>query len=350
VLRALAKDAAGRWPTAAALAGEVEAAYVDTVGDLPMGSSSKSLRRRAASVADEPSSDTRLRREDLDAFERSLRRRKLVLGIGTVVAVLAVAAAAGWWFFVRTPPPATREREPNQDLATATPIAFGTPVTGFLGARIGPREPDKDLYRVLGTDDRERIVSVHVSGIRNIDLALTLRDTAGSVVATVDEGGVGASEAIYRRRTRGALVVEVDEVMRPDQPWAIENVSDAYTLEVDLDRKDGYEVEPDGTASDANPIGPGQKVTGWLEARADVDVLRWTGPAGPATIAVTAGPKLPIAWQVGDEPERRGPGTAEVVLTAGEEIKLSRADHDLPRGQDLPGEDEPWSVTVTPKR
>jgi eukaryotic-like serine/threonine-protein kinase len=350
VLRALAKDAGDRWSSAAELAGEIEAAYVDLVGDLPMGSSSRSLRRRAASVADQPSSDTRLRREDLDAFERSLRRRKLVLAIGTVALVLAVAAAAGWWAFVRTPPPATREREPNQDLADATPIAFGTQVTGHLGARIGPREPDKDLYRVLGTDEQDRVVTVHVSGIRNLDLALTLRDGAGSIVATVDEGGLGAGEAIYRRRIRGGLVIEVDEVMRPDQPWAIENVSDAYTLVVDVDRKDGYEVEPDGTASDANPIGPGQTMTGWLEARADVDVLRWTGPAGPATITVTAGPELPIAWQVGDGPERRGPGSVEVELAAGAELKLSRADHDLPRGQNLPGEDEPWTVTVTPKK
>jgi serine/threonine-protein kinase len=350
ILRALDKDPAARWPTANALGAAIEALYTELVGDLPIGTASRSFKQRAASVADEPVSDFRLKRADLDQFERGLRRRTWVLGVIGGVAAVALAGLAVWMLVLRSEGPATREREPNQDVATATPIGFATEVTGQLGKRLGPREPDRDLYRVLGTTDGERIVDVHVSAIPNIDLVLTLRDATGQPIAVVDEGGVGAPEAFHRRRLRGGIMIEVGEAMATDQAWPIENVSDDYTLRIDTDDAVGWEIEPDGTAGDATPLGPGQSMRGWLDARADVDVLRWDGPAGAATVEVAADPSLPVTWRVGDGPRQIGAGKITVALAAGDRIWLERADRDRPRGQPLPGEEQAWTVTVTPAR
>ncbi len=350
ILRALDKDPAARWPSASALGAAIEAAYTELVGDLPIGTASRSFKQRAASVVDEPVSDFRLRRSDLDAFERGLKRRTWVLAAIGGLAVASVAAVAVWWFALRTEPPATREREPNQDLATATPIAFATDVTGQLGKRLDARAPDRDLYRVLATGEGERIVDVHVAAIPNIDLVLTLRDATGQPIAVVDESGVGAPEALHRRRVRGGVVIEVGQAMAPDQRWPIENVSDDYTLRIDTDDARGWEIEPDGTAGDATPITPGQPLRGWLDARADVDVLRWDGPAGPATVEVAADASLPIAWRIGDGPRQLAAGKVSASLAAGDRIWLERTDRDRPRGQPLPGEEQAWTVTVTPTK
>jgi hypothetical protein len=256
-----------------------------------------------------------------------------------------------WFAFLRATPPQTHEREPNDDLADATPIALDSAVTGYLGKRIGPHEPDRDVYRVLGTDDdRERIVSVHLSGIPNIDESLTLRDSAGHAIAVIGEGGVGSGEAFHRRRVRGEIIVEVGEVMRAGQDWPIENVSDAYELAVAIDDKPGWEIEPDGTASDAVPIADNETVRGWLDSRRDVDVLRWNGPPGRYTVTVAADPALPITWRVGNGDAGFGAGALDVALEPGELIALSRTDANRPDGQPLPGEEDPWSVTVTPPR
>jgi serine/threonine-protein kinase len=353
VAKALAKDPAARWPSASALADAIEDAYHELVGDLPMGGSSRKLGRRATSVHDEPASDYRLRREDLDAFERGLKRRKIWVAASLIGFALAIAGVIAWFGFLRAEPPSTIEREPNDELGDATLIEMNTTVTGYLGKRLSAHEPDRDLFRVAGTDDdRERIVSVHLTPIPNIDESLTLLDDAGNPVAVIGEGGVGAGEAFHRRRVHGPIIIAVGEVMAPDQKWPIENVSDPYTLNVSLDDEPGWEIEPDGSASDAVAIAAGTPVKGWLDSRRDVDVLRFTGAAGRYTVVVAAEPALPITWRVdarGAGGAGIGAGALDVDLQPGDLIWLSRTDASRPDGQPLPGQEDPWTVTVTPR-
>ncbi|HTJ42543.1 MAG TPA: serine/threonine-protein kinase [Kofleriaceae bacterium] len=352
VLRALEKDPVKRWPSASALGEAIEQAYSELVGDLPLGTSSRKMGKRertATGLYDEPISDYRLRRADLDAYERSLERRKLYVAGGLVLGALAVAAAIAWFAFLRTTPPSTSEHEPNDDLAHATLIAIDQPVTGYLGKRIGPHDPDRDLYRVVGTDDdQERVISVHVTGLPNIDESLTLLDAAGHVVATIGEGGVGGGEASHRRRVRGPIIVEIAEVMQPGQDWAVENVSDAYELTVAIDDKPGWEIEPDGSASDAVRVTLDAPMRGWLDSRRDVDVLRWDGPPGRYTVKVDAPQVLPIAWRINGA-AGFGAGSIDVELATGDLIWLSRTDAARPEGQPLPGEEDPWTLTVVPR-
>jgi serine/threonine-protein kinase len=342
-VRALQKEPGDRYQTIAEMAEAIETAYRDIVGD-----DSGSARRSVVPAAwtEDAVSDLRLRRADLDAFERGLRRRNQLMVAGAV-GLVAAAAAVGAYFVFRSEPTLMAEREPNDEIDSATPIAAGTEVTGLLGKRRSRSEPDRDVYRV-DWDGTSRLVTIRVGAIPNIDVRLVLHDEAGAEVARADEGGVGVGESIKRRRHRGPVIVKVEETMAAGQTLPTENVSDRYTLSVreDADVK-SWEAEPNGASADATALVPGARVSGYLDARGDDDVLRWDGPAGKVRIVVTA-TEVPLLWFTGDGTPRPQ-GAAVVSLAPGELIRLERNDRDRKKGAALPGADAPWSVVATPE-
>ncbi|HVK73669.1 MAG TPA: serine/threonine-protein kinase [Kofleriaceae bacterium] len=348
---ALAKDPNRRWANAAAMAGAIEATYAELVGDRLLGSSragSSSQRRRWMTEDDEPLSELRLRRSDLDAYERSLKRQRAVVTASGALVVLGIGGAALWWTLLREPPTRREEVEPNDTAARATRIAPATKVTGYLGKRRSTTAGDVDLYTV-DLPGEAPIATVRLSGLPNLDITLAVRDRAGRLIAAADEEGVAGGEVVHRRRAAGTLVIEVGQVMAGDLP--VENVSDAYTLEVVAEPADpGWEVEPNGEPSDATPIGPGQVVRGYLDARDDVDVLRWDGPDGQVTVDIQSPAAATIEWRGGDGGESRwqpaGP-PAPLAVRRGDVIRLRRLDRERGKGP-LPGSEAVWVVTITP--
>jgi hypothetical protein len=137
-------------------------------------------------------------------------------------------------------------------------------------------------------------------------------------------------------------VVTIEQTLASGQKLPVENVSDAYTLTVQDEAAAG-EVEPNGTEADANPLVPGQELRGYLDTRADVDMLRWNGPDGDADVVVRAD-GLPLVWRTSDG-KLRTPGAARVTLHKGEFIRIERGDRN-DHGA-LPGRDAMWSVTAT---
>jgi serine/threonine-protein kinase len=352
VVRAMAKDPAQRWATVAEMSAAIERVYAEQVGDAsPIG-----LPRQRGRMSsdfgseDEPLSDMRLRRSDLDEYERSLKRRRVLSTVIVLVVFVAAMAAAAWLIWLQETEVRSAEAEPNDDDARATVIAAGRDVTGFLGKRISRGEPDRDVFRVELAADRTHLVTVRVSGIPNIDARMTLRDGRGRQVATVDEAPMGGTEALHRWRVDGALVVELTETMAAGQLLPTENVSDPYTLSVMTDDEDaGWESEPNGNTPDATPLPPGSAVRGWLEARGDVDLLRWDGEPGRVTIEVGGDAALPVQWR-GPDGALRERGTATLDLRRGDVVRLERRDRDLAHDRPLPGGDTPWTVTATPAR
>jgi eukaryotic-like serine/threonine-protein kinase len=347
--KALAKDPARRWQSATELAEAIEEVYAETVGAAtgpgtrPASKPRVAARLRLASD-DADESDLRLRRSDLDAFERGLRRRRFVSV--AVVALLALGGAgAGVWFaMLREQPLLTTEREPNNDPSRANRIPAGVPITGYLGKRHSPHEGDRDVFVVPWPSGSRRVVTVEVSGIPNLDIALAVTDGRSAHEASADEGRLGESEALRRRVIDGPLQITVSQTLADGQRWPIENVSDPYTLIVREDTDPG-ETEPNGTEADANPLEPTRELRGYLDTRNDVDLLRWAGPDGRYTVTVRAD-GLPLAWRVDDGPAHT-PGAAELELARGSVIRLERTD----RGGagPLPARDVPWSIVVTPR-
>jgi eukaryotic-like serine/threonine-protein kinase len=353
VVRAMAKEPAARWATVGEMSAAIEQLYGEQVGDAsPIGL--PRARGRMASdffgSEDEPLSELRLRRADLDEYEQSLKRRRVLSVVFVGVVLAAALAAAAWMIFMQEAEQHSAEVEPNQDDDTATAIATGRDVSGFLGKRISRSESDRDVFRVDWPAGSTHLVTVRVSGIPNMDLRLALRDGRGRQVATADESALGGGETLHRWRVDGPLLVEIAETMRPGQLYPTENVSDAYTLNVAVDGDDaGWESEPNGNAPDATPLPPGSAMRGWLEGRGDLDLLRWDGESGKVTIEVGGDAALPLQWR-GPDGAVRERGTTTLQLDKGAVLRLERKDRDLPHERALPGTDAPWTVTATPAK
>ncbi len=338
--KALAKDPAQRWQSAAELAAMIEDVYAETIGSgTGPGTRNRALRKPLIGNGDELESNLRLRRSDLDQFERSLRRQKYLVFMVMTLIVLG-AAATVLWFVMRQPPPLTSEREPNNDNNHANRIAAGTEITGFIGQRMSVQDGDRDTYIVKFPGGSRRTVSVRVSGLPNLDVNLSIGD--GMNTTTADEAGIGEGEVLHRRSIFGPLVVTVGQTV-PKGQLPIENVSDAYKLTVTEDKLVG-EVEPNASDADANPLEVTQELRGYLDVRNDVDQLRWTGADGDYNVIVRAD-GLPLTWRTSDG-KLRTPGSARVRLAHGELIRLERADR-VGSGT-LPGRDVMWSIVVMP--
>jgi serine/threonine-protein kinase len=340
--KALARDPEARWRTAAELGEAIEQVYGETVHDATgPGRGSRALAGgRLVLEHDERATDLRLRRSDIDAFERGLRRQRGVALGGAAVVVLG-AIAAGAVLITRQPRALREEREPNDDTAHANRIAAGQPVTGLLGKRHSPTEPDRDVYLVPWQSGSRRIVTVAVTGLPNIDIELSVNDGNGLHGATIDENGVGGGEILHRRQVDGPVVVTVGEVIGKDQQ-PVENVSDPYTLTVTEESLAG-EAEPNNMEADANPLVLTEELRGYLDTRLDVDLLRWTGDAGRYNIVVRSD-GVPLVWRLPDG-KARTPGAAAIDLHQGDVIRLERTDRGL-KGAPV-GRDGQWSVVVT---
>ncbi len=343
--KALAKDPSMRWQSAGELASAIEEVYADTVGAGTgpgrVGSSARVLGRRWQVTPEEhDDSDVRLRRSDIDAFERGLRRQRF-LSLALVALFVLAGAGAAVWFVMREPPPLTAEQEPNNDRGHANRIAAGE-VTGYLGKRMSTQDGDRDVFVVPWPSGSRRIVTVRVSALPNVDVTLSLTDDDGVHGADSDEAPAGEGEVLHRRSIEGPLVITVGQKV-PKGSLPIENVSDAYTLTVTEDKLVG-ETEPNNTDADANPLSPTNEMRGYLDTRNDVDELRWTGDAGTYNVVVRAD-GLPLAWRVGDD-QLRTPGSAQVKLDRGSVIRLERTDRTST--SPLTARDTMWSVVVMP--
>ncbi len=340
--KALARDPAQRWQTASELAEAIEEIYADTVTETTPHRSlaSRALRGGGLTgVTEDSDSDLRLRRSDLDDFERGLKRRRAMVIVVAITLAFGAAAFAAY-ALTREPAALTAEAEPNNDLSGATRIAAGSTVVGYLGKRSGPHEGDRDLYIVRWESGSRRVVSATVTAPPNIDINVTIAD--GVRATTVDEAGIGEPEMMFRRAVDGPIVVTVGQTMAKDQKHPTENVSDAYSVTV-IEEQSSGELEPNGIDADANALEETRELTGYLDTRGDVDVLRWMGDTSSFNVVVRAD-KLPVVWNVGDG-KQRTPGAARVDLTRGQMIRLERTDK-VGKGT-LPARDAMWSIIVT---
>ncbi|MDQ3300386.1 MAG: serine/threonine protein kinase [Myxococcota bacterium] len=347
--KALARDPGERWQTAAQLGEAIEEVFRETVTDTTgpgQRTASKALRGGSLVLdpAEHGASEIRLRRSDIDAFEAAIRRRRVLGWLVLIALVLGAGGAAAWWA-TREPATVTTESEPNHETRQADRIALGTVTTGYLGKRLSPSEGDRDTYVVKLTGARH-VVSVSVTGVPNLDLVLTVHEGEGLRTMTIDEGGIGDGEVLHRRVVEGRLVITIGQVMAPGQRHPVENVSDPYELRVTEEVVDAGEAEPNNSEADANPLALTYELRGYLDARRDVDLLRWTGETG-AYIVVVRADGLPLQWRTADG-KARTPGEARLQLTKGELIRLERADRGSAGGakSPLPGRDAPWSIVV----
>jgi serine/threonine-protein kinase len=320
------------------ITGEVDAGFTPSGGQLRRGSQATPIeptagpaltpRKLVVDLADDLQSGKRLRREDLDAFERSLRRARILRMVAVPLLLCGAVAAGIYYVVMREPGPQGAEVEPNNEPDDATLIASGAPVTGYLGKRMSRSEPDRDCYRLRERPaaDGSQIISIHVTALPNIDVTVQLFDQTGKFIARSDSGDSGADEWIRNHRVRDPVLVVVTESTAHAGALPTENVSDHYTLTVALSDADPKaEVEPNDMDADAVPIRPGIAMTGFLDRRGDVDSYRFHGDAGRYDVVIIGAGNVPLRLRRGtDDPLRVR--SAALDLVPGDILRVERDD------------------------
>jgi len=283
IMRAMAKRRDERYGSADELKAAIQEAAA--APSQRLSTISQELRRasdRDPSVATPIGAAQPLRREDFDAYERGLKRRRwLGLSIVPIGLVLAVAAFVA---YTRMDPAVIvrdYEVEPNNTPAQANAIASGRAVKGQVGKRIAVEESDRDFYRFRVEGGEPQVLHAEVSGLPNMELMLEVFDGTGKKIAEADNGGVGDGEMVPNLRLQpGEHYIAVREVWTAGRA-ATENVSDYYTLTATWKPAEpGHESEPDDVASAALPVSAGETMRGKLGRLDDVDYYYVRGDGG----------------------------------------------------------------------
>tara|TARA_R110002073_G_scaffold300298_1_gene467592 strand:+ start:3821 stop:5779 length:1959 start_codon:yes stop_codon:yes gene_type:complete len=338
VLKCMAKDPKDRYDKIRDLLEDIEQLYVEHYSD------TSDIRQPPTSWLAEPGEGTkpvaaifeeeidhgmqaemRLRREDLDDFEKQIRRHRSLRLIGIPLLLLGGVAAAAYFVILRPEAAQTKEQEPNNELAAATLIKAGTEVSGYIGKRESKTIPDRDFYRLQSKPQAHggEVVSVSATAPPNVDISIDLYNTNGKLIKHVDNGGIGDAETLRRWRVNSAVVVSIAGVPSKDPSiLPTENVSDPYVLSVQFaPTDDRLESEPNDSRADANSLVPGTPITGTLDTLDDVDVYKVASAAGSYNFLISGGPDVPFEWRLDEEVAWRSELKGSVEL--GETSSLS---------------------------
>jgi serine/threonine-protein kinase len=278
VMKALAKDPIERFQSAeelgAAVAREVEAAGSSSVHRFLDPVRVQSLADRALRTP-LPGAPALATRDDVDAYERGLRRRRFgLIGFG---AALAVLAAAGVAYAAFSPPRFDGlEVEPNDTPAQATPLPLGRVVSGRLGARIDPATSDRDFYSFDVAAARP-FVRLRLGALPTMSTCAVLyRQGLAQPAGRYCSGRAGLDLSVpILSLEPGHYFLAVMQDMDGhggEAPFVQEDVSDWYSLAVDPTvPQNGEEVEPNDDLAHASilkPSAPVRATIGWAK---DVD-------------------------------------------------------------------------------
>ena len=272
----------------------------------------------------------KLRREDLDDYEKSLRRRGWARTVLVPVVVLALAGGAAltlrWW----QRRPRTVEVEPNNDAEHATKIAAGRAITGKLKGRIDDSNGDRDFFELMpaGTPGA-RVLTARLDPIPNIDLEQDVIDASGRALARADATAVGGAEVLPDVRSDGRAVYLVVREVPVAGKWPTENTSDGYRLLVTAQPLTlDMAAEPSDEASPTE-LAAGRTMTGYLGQPEDRDVFALT-TAGSGSIEVSGIDGVDLTLEVNGKKVDAGaygaPERVEAEWAAGARVVVARKD------------------------
>jgi eukaryotic-like serine/threonine-protein kinase len=225
----------------------------------------------AAATSDEGELD-RLRRSDVDDYEWSLRRQRLLRRLGFPLIGLIVAGAAAFVLWKRPweRPDNGLEHEPNNTAGYAN-LLVQAPVRGTIGAPLNDREGDVDYYRVPAGKG-PRSLHARLEGIPGVDLVLELFDAQGRRVAKSDARGHGLGEWLQPTAIGPTeAYIAVREVWIDGTPPTA-SALDPYTLTVRWGPpQPDWELEPNDWPAGATPLPASGRVRGYLGSGEDRD-------------------------------------------------------------------------------
>jgi hypothetical protein len=288
VMRAMAKAAGERFPTVDAL----REALLSTGGGASeatsgareaTGGTTTAARRESDRVGDSAESPVEaLRREDLDAYERGLRRRRWA-GIASVLLLMAGAGGGiALWRHQTAPQPVTEEVEPNNSPKEANLIAPDRPVRGHVGAKLSASEGDRDYYRFV-VDEVPAVLHAELTGVPGLNLKLAMFGPDGQRLAEADEGDPGEGEHLpnVRLDEQGEHYLVVREVWIDGRPPS-EDLTSWYTLTASWHAlsPDTEESEPNDSVAEAIALTLDRPIRGYASRAHDLDFYTVRGGGG----------------------------------------------------------------------
>ncbi len=218
-------------------------------------------------------------RDEVEAYERSLRRKRWGFYAAAMLAPIgALAAGAAWW----TRPVETFdgwEREPNEDAMQANPVPFGTTVRGHLGKRVSPTKSDVDLY-AFEVPPQTPATQVALRTLPNIPLCLQLfRRGQPAAFAQYCTGQPGVDLTLRALAMEpgaylAAVLQDLDARGGPQRAFVHENLSDTYELTIQAAADvAGQEVEANDALTAATRVRAGATVAGALASAGDEDFV-----------------------------------------------------------------------------
>jgi serine/threonine-protein kinase len=236
-------------------------------------------------------------RDDVEAFERQIRRGRIAGATLFAVIVLALVAAAavviqGRRVVVQR---ATRthdaEVEPNDAPGRATLIAPATEVRGGLGRRISRTQGDVDFFRLAPRSAGPQRLRIELVPQPNVDSIIEVFHSGSEhAVFVARESAVGEREVVagLALQSEGDYFISVHE----DSNGAsvpTENVSDQYVLRYTIDSAtDELETEPNDREELASRWSLTAPRRGYIENRQDEDC--WCPESLSAPAQVTLAP------------------------------------------------------------
>jgi hypothetical protein len=242
-------------------------------------------------------------RDDVEAFERKIRRGRIAAGALLVLVMLASIAAAVLALRARSNAeraanrPSDQEAEPNDSPALATVIAPGTEVRGGIGRRISRWQGDVDFFRLAPRGTRPLRLRVELAPQPNIDTLIEVFHSGNErAVFVAKESGAGEREVVagLTLPPEGDYFLSIHE----DQQGSgvpMENVSDPYVLRYTLEPlEDGSESEPNDREPLASRLALDAPGRGYIESREDQDCWCPATLPAPRTVTLTAPARMDL--------------------------------------------------------
>ena len=352
ILKGLQKDPAHRYQSIDELEEAIRAEL--------RGQSQVSLHLESGAFKKVPEQETATR-DEVEKYERSLRRREQFARAMGIAVGLALAYGA-FHFYRESTKPAVfdgHEREPNHDVATATEVPFGTPVLGKLGRRISPERGDQDNYLVSipETPGAERTaIHLHLSALPNMPLCAFVfvkgnekpqrQFCAGEPQRDIDIPQLELRPGDYLFAVRQDL----NQYIETDRPLMHENVSDEYQLLIEkATLRPEWEMEPnhDTPSADQLSLAERTEVKGTLSTMKDRDRICASG-AGFARFVIydAEGGMRPVKSALRATP-LGGPGDKIPVRIHGGPPGIETTERDQPSPWRSPRVDLSLSPCVT---
>jgi hypothetical protein len=369
VLRAMAKKVEDRYPSAAAVQQDLERALMGGASvpapSVPAAPPARvveaptvTLTESDAAFGVERGSDE-LSRYDLDAFERSVRRRRLLARLALPLGLAVLAGGAVVVTRWRAEKPSSVEHEPNDTLGLANLLASGRPIRGAIGAALEGGAPDVDYYRIP-VGHGARVVRARLEGVPDIDLVLELFDGQGRRLAKSDAAGRGGGEWLQPFSIGPAEAYLAVRELWVEGQKPTEDPGDTYVLTATWGTPaTGWEVEPNDWEAAATPVPPGTSMRGYLGDADDRDWFAITPatdgrlhvvvdpPDGVDVVVLTDGGKhVTNKGGPGENEELTLPATAGAPIVVGVARKAVKTTSQKKeeKGEELPGLDAPYEL------